>query len=132
MPLQVIWVVTDLRQDLLRSDRLRDVPWRVEQNSVDGGAELRALIGLAILADNDPRRENRPIGAVQHQPGVGSVDPDAFRRQPPRQPALAFKVYLDLAQAVRRGLVAVRGARAIALQGLAQGPVGRRRRRQRL
>src|SRR5437016_7214783 len=94
---QIIWVVTDLRQDLLRNDRLRDVPWRVEQNSVDCDAEFRALIGLAILADNDPRRENRPIGAVQHQTGIGNIDPDVFRRQPPRQPALAFKVYLDLA-----------------------------------
>ena len=86
-----------LRQDLLRSDRLRDVPGRVEQNCVDCDAECRGLIGLPILADNDPRRENRPIGAVQHQTGIGNIDPDVFRRQPPRQPALAFKVYLDLA-----------------------------------
>ena len=66
-----------------------------------------------------------------HQPGVGSVDPDAVRRQSPRQPAFAFEVYRKLAHAGRRGLAAGRGARARLLQSLAQQPVGRRRRRQR-
>ena len=84
----------------------------LNQTSVDRGLELRALIAAVILADNDPRRENRLIVAVQHQPLVGNVDPDAVRRQPPRQPAFAFEVYLDLAQAGRRGLAADRGARA--------------------
>ena len=70
------------------------------------GLELRALIAQLILADNDPRRENRLIVAVQHDPFVGNVDPDAVRRQLPRQPAFAFEVYLDRAQAGRRGLAA--------------------------
>src|SRR5262249_43244434 len=106
MPRQIIWVVTDLRQDLLRSDVARDIPGGVEHDSVDRGAELRALIALDILADNDPRGENRPIGAIKYQLCVGNVDPDTVRWQPPRQPALAFKVYLNLVQAVRGGFVA--------------------------
>ena len=97
------------------------IPRRVEQNAVDRGLELRALIAPVVLADNDPRGENRLIVAVQHQPLVGDVDPDAVRRQPPRQPAFAFEVHLDLAQAGRRlRLAADRDARARRLQSLAQ------------
>src|ERR1051325_4479002 len=110
MPGQIIWLATELRQDFLLGDRLRDVPGRVEQHAVDRGAELRGLIAPLGLPDNDAGGEYRPVGAIHYQPGVGSVDPDPFRRQPPWQPALAFKVYLDLAQAVRRRLVARRGA----------------------
>src|SRR6516225_10500171 len=120
MPRQIIRVGTGLRQDFLGGNVVRDVPWRVEQNSIHRDAELRGLIAPLILADNDPGRENRPIGTIKYQLGVGSVDPDAFRRQLPRQPALALKVYLNLAQAVRRSLVAGRGARTISLQNLAQ------------
>src|SRR6516165_12837592 len=123
MPHQIIRIGTGLRQDLLGRNVARDVPRRIKQNSIDRGPEIRALIAPLMLADNDPRREDRPIDAIKYQSGVGSVDPNAFRRQPPRQPALALQVYLNLAQAVRRGLFAGRCARAISLQSLAQRSV---------
>ena len=71
----------------------------LNQSSVDRGLELRALVASLGHADNDPRGKNRLIVAVQYQPPVGDVDPDAVRRQPPRQPAFAFEIYPDLAQA---------------------------------
>ncbi len=103
----------------------------LNQKSFDRGLELRALVAAVVLADNDPRGEDRLIVAVQHQLPVGHVDPDAVRRQAPRQPAFAFEIHLKCTQAGRLGLAADRAARAEVLQGLAQGPVGRRRRRQR-
>ena len=129
---QIIRVPDDLRQDLRPDDVGRHDPGRVEENRVDGGAKLRALMLRAILADDDPRRESRLAGAIQDQPFGSDVDPDAVRRQWPRQPALAFKVHHDRAQKLGRGGLACRGARAVLPQGLAQRPVGGRRRRQRL
>src|SRR5215472_3444622 len=61
VPRQIIRVATDLRQDLRCNDVAGDDPWRVEKTCVDHGAKLWALIALVILADDDPRREDRLI-----------------------------------------------------------------------
>ena len=94
--------------------------------------KLRRLIALDILTNHNPRRENRLAGAVEYQPLVGNIDPDALHRHWPRQPACAFEVDFDLAQASCRGLIAGHGTRTICFQGAAQRHIGRCRRRQRL
>ena len=132
MPAQIIRVVPQLRQDLLRGDRVRDVPWRVEQNSVDCGAELRALI-LPTSWPTMTRVVNTGRSA-RYSTSRASARLTQTRSAGSRRGSQRWRSRLTSISRRRfaAALSPAGGAGAIVLQSLAQRPVGRRRRRQRL
>ena len=103
---EVAGILTELRKDFLGRDRAGHIPRRVEQHTADCRLHFRRL--LIGFADDDPRREDRPVAAVQHELRAGGVDPDPVSRHGAGQPAPTLQIDRNLP---RPGLIQCRARR---------------------